>query len=719
LGSTAVFHVTAGGKPPLRYQWHFNGTNLLGGTNISLTLTNVQLTDAGIYSVTVTNIYPVAGTNRSGSATSSNAVLTVLMPPSITLQPVGCTNVAGTTASFTVAAGGATPLSYRWKKNGSGLTDGGNVSGAATTNLTLSNVQDADAAGYTIVITNILGSITSAPAVLTVVDPPIITTQPANQAVWAGSNATFSVVPSGTAPLSYQWNFNGTNLSGATNSSLILTNVQLTQAGNYAALVTNLYGSVLSSNAVLMVSSLQLTHYVSLDSTNPVAPFLLWATAATNIQDAIDAAAAGDVVLVSNGVYATGWRMASGTNRVAVTNAVTVQSVNGPALTIIQGQSGLIQCAYLINGAVLSGFTLTNGYGGVWCQSTNAVITNTVIINCFYGQGGGAYNGTLNNCTLIGNTAVGYGGGAYRCTLNNCLLTGNSVPATEVTIYTGSEGGGAFECILNNCLLTGNSAGDGGGADNSTLNNCTLVGNYAFSYQCGDERCGGIGGGAYGGTLNNCIIYYNSSDAGYPNTVYSDLIYCCTPNPGGGVGNISFAPRFVDQANGNLRLQSNSPCINAGNNAYAPAGPDLDGNPRIFGGTVDMGAYEFQGPGNVGFVAWLQQYGLPTDGSADYVDSDGDGMNNYQEWIAGTNPTNALSVLKMASAVATNNPPGMVVTWQSVSGITYFLQSSTNLGVTPAFSTIQSNIVGQAGTTSYTDSTATNNGPYFYRVGVQ
>jgi hypothetical protein len=203
-----------------------------------------------------------------------------------------------------------------------------------------------------------------------------------------------------------------------------------------------------------------------------------------------------------------------------------------------------------------------------------------------------------------------------------------------------------------------------------------------------------------------------------------------------GVGNITNAPLFVDYAGDNLRLQSDSPCINAGNNAYAPGATDLDNNPRIVGGTVDMGAYEYQGPSSVISYAWLQQYGLPTDGSVDYADPDGDGMNNWQEWVCGTNPTNALSVLRLLSAAPTGS--NVTVSWQSVAGINYFLDRSANLGspftleitnivgvatnivlVGTNSLVVGTNIVGQAGTTSYADTNATGAGPFFYRVGVQ
>jgi hypothetical protein len=202
--------------------------------------------------------------------------------------------------------------------------------------------------------------------------------------------------------------------------------------------------------------------------------------------------------------------------------------------------------------------------------------------------------------------------------------------------------------------------------------------------------------------LYNCIVNYNTARNSDPNyDPYSTLYWCWVDSD----------PLFVDYANGNLRLQSNSPCINAGNNAYVTTATDLDGRPRIVGGTVDMGAYEYQGP----FDQWLQRYGLPTGGSADFIDSDGDGMNNWQEWICGTCPTNPLSALRMLSATPTST--NATVTWQSVAGVSYFLERNANLAA--PFMVLASNILGQAGTTSYADTNGTGPGPFLYRVGVQ
>jgi hypothetical protein len=124
-------------------------------------------------------------------------------------------------------------------------------------------------------------------------------------------------------------------------------------------------------------------------------------------------------------------------------------------------------------------------------------------------------------------------------------------------------------------------------------------------------------------------------------------------------------------------------------------------------------------PFSVISYAWLQQYGLPTDGTMDFADPDGDGMNNWQEWKAGTIPTNAASALRMIAPHATNNSGGITVSWQSVLNVTYYLERSTDLLARPAFSSIRSNIPGLSGATSVTDTNALGPGPFFYRVGVQ
>jgi hypothetical protein len=510
-------------------------------------------------------------------------------------------------------------------------------------------------------------------------------------------------------------------------------------AGNNAF---NAYGTDLEFHPRVVGGAIDLGAYefhtpirfVNVSNPTPASPYTSWAIAATNIQVAIDVADPGDLILVNDGLYQAGARVVAGSmsNRVAADKAVTIQSVNGPAATTIKGKTAQdfsVRCAYLAGGAALIGFTLSDGStrstgditndqsgGGVWCASPGAVISNCVFVRNFANQKGGAvFSGTLNHCALSNNAAFIQGGGAFAANLNDCLVHSNRVVQgfggggasfgilnhCVISSNSAFQGGGASSNVLNNCVLKFNSASSGGGAYRSKLNNCTMVSNNA-----------GTGGGITEGMATNSILYYNT-----PANIFNTklIAHCCTVPGDSEFQNITNAPAFLNLAGGDLHLQSNSPCINAGHNAEAPAGPDLDGNPRIVGGTVDIGAYEFQSPGSTLSYAFAQQFGLPTDGSADYSDSDGDGLNNWQEWRAGTDPTNALSVLQLTAPVPA--PSGVAVTWQSVSGVRYFLERSAGLGT--AFSIIQSNIVSHASATTFTDTNATGGGPFFYRVGVQ
>ena len=249
-GTTTAFSVTAIGAGPLTYQWLKDGAGMTDGGNISgaatasLKLSNVLGANAGGYSVVVSNIL--------GSVTSVVATLTVI-DPLINVQPISGTNNAGNTRAFSVSAFGTMPLSYQWLKNGAGLADGGNISGAATASLTLNNVLHADAAGYSVVVSNAAGSVTSAVATLTVIDPAI-NTQPASQAKNPGDSVTLSVAAGGTPPLSYEWRKDGQTLGAGMQSSLVLTNLQGSDAGSYDVVVSNVWGSVTSTVAFLSVN---------------------------------------------------------------------------------------------------------------------------------------------------------------------------------------------------------------------------------------------------------------------------------------------------------------------------------------------------------------------------------------------------------------------------------------------------------------------------------
>ncbi len=179
--------------------------------------------------------------------------------PTITLQPVSQSVIAGSEVNFEVAATGTLPMFYQWRKDGTNLA-GGNVPF-----LTLENVQSADVGGYFVVVSNALGSATSLVARLTVITtnfPPWIVTQPQSQQVGVGTNVVFSVAVTGTPPLYYQWRKDGFNLANATNASLVMTNVVTTQAGVYLVIVSNSFGTVTSAGAMLTVTNAMVDNYL-------------------------------------------------------------------------------------------------------------------------------------------------------------------------------------------------------------------------------------------------------------------------------------------------------------------------------------------------------------------------------------------------------------------------------------------------------------------------
>jgi len=203
-GDTAAFTVGVSGAPPLRYQWHKDSGTLTGATNATLLVTNAQVADQGGYFIVVTNTF--------GSATSLVATLTINTPPAITAQPQSQTVHQADTASFSATATGSAPLSYRWRLNEI------DIPGANSPSLVLANVLLSQSGDYTVVVTNLVGSVTSVVARLTVVPLPavsIVATDP-NAAETGPQPGTFTVTRSvvTNTPLAVNFSIGGPAANG-------------------------------------------------------------------------------------------------------------------------------------------------------------------------------------------------------------------------------------------------------------------------------------------------------------------------------------------------------------------------------------------------------------------------------------------------------------------------------------------------------------------------
>jgi uncharacterized lipoprotein YddW (UPF0748 family) len=185
----------------------------------------------------------------TGNLTFADGIkFSFVAPPAIIAQPQGTNVNQGGNTTFSVTATGATPLIFQW------CYDGTNIAGATASSYTVLNAQPTNEGDYSVVITNAVGSVTSSVVSLTVNIPPSIASQPQNQSVRIGKDATFLVTAGGTEPLSYQWRFHGTNLPGATQDEFIRFAAQPNHAGSYSVVLSNRAGSLISSNALLTVN---------------------------------------------------------------------------------------------------------------------------------------------------------------------------------------------------------------------------------------------------------------------------------------------------------------------------------------------------------------------------------------------------------------------------------------------------------------------------------
>ena len=247
VGGSASFTVGPCGTPPYTYRWLFNESPLPDATNVTYVIAPARHEDDGFYRVIVGN--------GSGSVTSTPVRLSVFdsLWPVITQQPQDQTVPGDGTASFTVTALGPPPLQYQW------LCYGTNLPGQNGPTLILANVQPRQQGPYSVVVATPYGDLLSADAFLTVHVPCVILTQPTNVTFTPSpatntvttSNAIFSVFAAGMGPLSYQWTFWGTNLPGATEATLVISNAGLAQAGPYAVRVSDSMTPLTSSNATL------------------------------------------------------------------------------------------------------------------------------------------------------------------------------------------------------------------------------------------------------------------------------------------------------------------------------------------------------------------------------------------------------------------------------------------------------------------------------------
>jgi hypothetical protein len=258
-GEVATFSVTAGGAGTLAYQWKKNGTDITGNASAltsSLSFTSVIALDAGTYTVAVTGTCGTFTTANTGNTLLVNA------PTTISVQPSGFSQCAGTIVNLAVTAGGAGTLTYQWKQGATNV-------GTNNSLYTINPISASSGGYYTVDVTGTCGTITSNTATVTVNPVTTITSQPTALPSCEGSTVNLTVGVTATSPITYQWKYGSTNITGnasALTNSLALTNIQESISGNYSVVVSGGCGSATSQAAPVIINTAPYPYVVSATS---------------------------------------------------------------------------------------------------------------------------------------------------------------------------------------------------------------------------------------------------------------------------------------------------------------------------------------------------------------------------------------------------------------------------------------------------------------------
>ena len=419
-GQTATFTVVAAGTAPLSYQWQKNGVNIAGATAASYTTPATTASDNG-------STFAAVVSNTVGTVTSAAATLTVNpapVGPSITTSPTNQTVTAGQTATFTVVAAGTAPLSYQWQKNGVNIA-GATAASYTTPATTTSNSGSTFAA----VVSNTVGTVTSAAATLTVNPAPVgpsITTSPTNQTVTAGQTATFTVVAAGTAPLSYQWQKNGVNIAGATAASYTTPVTTTSNSGStFAAVVSNTVGTVTSATATLTVNPA------------PVGPSIT--TSPTNQTVTAGQTATFTVVAAGTAPLSYQWQKngvnIAGATAASYTTPVTTTSDSGSTFAaVVSNTVGTVTSATA---------TLTVNPAPVGPSITTSPTSQTV---------------TAGQTATFTVVAAGTAPLSYQWQKNGVNIAGATAASYTTPVTTTSNSGSTFAAVVSNTVGTVTSA---------------------------------------------------------------------------------------------------------------------------------------------------------------------------------------------------------------------------------------------------------------------